>query len=341
MATILLSAAGTALGGSLGGSVLGLSTAVVGRAVGAAVGRAVDERLLGRGAEPVETGRVDRFRITGASEGAAVGRVWGRMRVAGQVIWSSPFSEHSKSTGGGKGMPSGPKMTEYAYSVSLAIALCEGEITHIGRIWADGTEIAKDILNLHVYTGSESQQPDPAMEANEGPGQVPAYRGIAYVVLEDIDLSAFGNRVPQLSFEVFRPATVVDPAKAEDLAHLIQGVALIPGTGEYSLATTPVFTEPAFGEARPANVNTVSTKTDLATSLDDLTGELPNCGSVSLVVSWFGSDLRAGNCKIKPKVEQTDHDPQVMPWSVCGLSRGNGRGGAAARRQARLWRHSD
>jgi hypothetical protein len=89
MATILLSAAGLAIGGSIGGSVLGLSTAVVGRAAGAMLGRAIDERLLGQGSAPVETGKVDRFRLTGSGEGAALARLWGRARVGGQVIWSA------------------------------------------------------------------------------------------------------------------------------------------------------------------------------------------------------------------------------------------------------------
>ncbi len=66
MATLVLSAAGMALGGSLGGSVLGLSSAVLGRAAGAMAGRAIDEKLLGAGSAPVETGRIDRFRLTGA-----------------------------------------------------------------------------------------------------------------------------------------------------------------------------------------------------------------------------------------------------------------------------------
>ena len=62
MATLVLSAAGMALGGSIGGTVLGLSMATIGRAAGATVGRMIDQRLLGAGSEPVETGRVDRFR---------------------------------------------------------------------------------------------------------------------------------------------------------------------------------------------------------------------------------------------------------------------------------------
>ncbi|GGL62230.1 baseplate multidomain protein megatron [Wenxinia marina] len=321
MATIVLSAAGMALGGSLGGSVLGLSTAVVGRALGAAAGRAIDARLLGQGAEPVETGRVDRFRLTGASEGTPVGRVWGRMRVPGQVIWAGPFRESAETSGGGKGAPAGPRVTEYSYTVSLAIALCEGELTHVGRIWADGSEVAPDLLNLRLYHGTEDQQPDPAIEAHEGAGNVPAYRGIAYVVLDTLDLGPFGNCVPQLQFEVFRPAAIGDTAAAEDMAHLLRGVALIPGTGEYSLATTPVYLERAYGEQVAANVATASGRSDLVTSLDALQGELPNCGSVSLVVSWFGDDLRAGHCTVRPKVEQDEMDAEGMPWRVSGLTR--------------------
>ena len=93
MATILFSAAGAALGSGFGGTVLGLSGAVIGRAVGAALGRSIEQCIVGLGAEPVEVGRLDRFYLMGASEGAPVSKVWGRMRVPGQVIWASPYSE--------------------------------------------------------------------------------------------------------------------------------------------------------------------------------------------------------------------------------------------------------
>ncbi len=49
--------------------------------------------------------------------------------------------------------------------------------------------------------------------------------------------------------------------------------------------------------------------------------EMPNVGAVSLVVSWFGSDLRCGNCAVRPKVEPTAVDAAGMAWSVSGLSR--------------------
>ena len=68
MATILLSAAGAALGAGFGGTVLGLSGAVIGRAIGATLGRVIDQRLMGAGSEAIEVGRMDRFRLMGASE---------------------------------------------------------------------------------------------------------------------------------------------------------------------------------------------------------------------------------------------------------------------------------
>ena len=207
MATILLSAVGAAIGGSVGGTVAGLSTVAIGRAVGATLGQAIDQRLLGQGSEPVETGRVDRFRLTQSGDGNPIAQVFGRVRVGGQVIWASDFLERSSTTGGGGkgGGPSTPEVTSFSYSVSLAIAVCEGEIASIGRVWADGEEVAPRDLNMRVYTGSDDQLPDPLIEAIEGAGLVPAYRGTAYVVLERLPLGQFGNRVPQFTMEVMRP----------------------------------------------------------------------------------------------------------------------------------------
>ena len=205
MATIILGAVGAGIGASVGGSVAGLSTAVIGRAVGATIGNMIDQRILG-GSQSVEYGRVDRFRLTGASEGAPIAQVFGRARVGGQVIWSSRFLEEANTvnTGGKGGRHS--TATTYGYSVSFAVALCEGEILHVGRIWADGQEIAKKDLEMRVYLGAQDQMPDPKIEAVEGAGNAPSYRGISYVVFEDLDLARFGNRVPQFSFEVVRAA---------------------------------------------------------------------------------------------------------------------------------------
>ncbi|MGI3187282.1 baseplate multidomain protein megatron [Nioella aestuarii] len=322
MATILLSAAGAALGGLSSGTFLGLTGAVIGRAVGATVGRVIDQRLLGAGSDVIEQGRLDRFRLSGASEGASVARLYGQMRLGGQVIWATRFKEHVTVTGGGgKGAPPTPRTASYSYTVSLAVALCEGEISRVGRVWADGSELARTDLTMRVYRGTDDQMPDPKMEAVEGAGQVPAYRGIAYVVIEDLDLSPYGNRLPQLSFEVFRPARPEHLDSPPQPSEAIRAVAMMPGTGEYALATTPVSLSQGFGRSESANVNTAAGVADFVVSLEALDGELPNCGAVSLIVSWFGDDLRAGQCSVKPKVEQQQADGAEMPWTVAGLTR--------------------
>jgi hypothetical protein len=115
MATLVLAAAGSALGGVVGGSFAGLGSMAFGKAAGALIGSAIDQRLLGAGAEAVETGRVNRFRVMGSSEGATIARVFGRARVPGQLIWSSRFLEsvQTEEVGGGKG--GGATVREYSY----------------------------------------------------------------------------------------------------------------------------------------------------------------------------------------------------------------------------------
>ncbi len=313
MATILLSAVGASIGAGFGGTVLGLSGAVIGRAVGAAAGRAIDQRLLGQGSKAVETGRVDRLRLQTAGEGTSIPRLWGQMRLAGHVIWTSPVTEVRREQGGGKG--SGPRVTEVGYRVSFALALCEGPIRGIGRIWADGEEISADDLDMRVYLGDETQLPDPAIAAIEGDA-TPAYRGIAYVVFEGMSLERWGNRVPQLSFEVLRLAR-----DGQGLARQVQAVALIPATGEYTLATRAVSHDLGQGERRVVNQHMAAGTTDFGVSMRTMRRELPRVESVSVVVSWFGDDLRVDQCKLRPKVEDKTREGREMVWRAGGIDR--------------------
>jgi hypothetical protein len=280
----------------------------------------------GQGSEAVETSKVDRLRITGVSEGAPINQVYGRYRVGGQVIWADKVREHKtiedqeEQASGGKGTSQGSRstVTTYSYTITLAIALCEGEITHVGRIWADGKEIKSDSISMRVYPGDETQQPDPAISARMGAGAAPAFRGTAYVVIENLDLTEWNNRVPVLNFEVFRPE---QKDQVKDVARGTRAVALIPGCGEYALATQKVHFGGAPGKKTPVNRNTPLPGTDFTVAVNQMDDELPNLEAVALVVSWFGTDLRAGNCKIAPRVDQKDADGVEMPWSVSGLGR--------------------
>jgi len=56
-------------------------------------------------------------------------------------------------------------------------------------------------------------------------------------------------------------------------------------------------------------------------ALDRLQAMAPAVESVSLVVAWFGDDLRAGSSKVLPGVEVSAKSTTPASWSVNGVSR--------------------
>ncbi len=324
MATLALAAVGAAAGGALlpgGVSLLGatLSGAAIGSQIGALAGSYVDNALLGGGSKVVEGPRLQKVHLTASTEGAAVPRIYGRARVGGQVIWADEIIERkvtSSAGGGGKGLGSkagGAQRVEYQYFASFAVAICEGEITGMGRVWADGRELDLTRTVTRLYTGSEDQAADALISAKLGADAAPAFRGTAYIVFQELALAQFGDRIPQLSFEVSR---AVDTLGAK-----IRGVVMIPGSGEFVYATQPVSQTFGLGRSRPENVHTLAGETDWQVAADQLEAALPNLSAVSLVVSWFGTDLRAGTCLLKPGVERKQKTTAPLSWSVCGVKR--------------------
>ncbi|MEL6889912.1 MAG: glycoside hydrolase TIM-barrel-like domain-containing protein, partial [Pseudomonadota bacterium] len=101
----------------------------------------------------------------------------------------------------------------------------------------------------------------------------------------------------------------------------VQGVALMPGSGEYALSTRAVNYVDATQGRWSANVNTPAGEADFSVSLDALGDELPHCEAVSLIVSWFGDDLRCGHCTLRPKVEHKDAHGENMVWTSGGIGR--------------------
>ncbi len=146
--------------------------------------------------------------------------------------------------GGGKGKPS---YTTYSYSASFAVALSSRPLRGIGRIWADGNLLrgaAGDLKTagaMRFHSGHADQQVDSLLAAAEGPDLSPAYRGLSYVVFEDLQLADFGNRIPALTFEVFADETGPDAASLLDgLVDNVESTLLLEGveglSGEGPLA---------------------------------------------------------------------------------------------------------
>src|SRR5690606_39992193 len=56
---------------------------------------------------------------------------------------------------------------------------------------------------------------------------------------------------------------------------------------------------------------------------DRLLALFPAVGSVTLAVAWYGDDLRAGSCRVRPGVEVSAKSTTPLSWSVNGVSRAN------------------
>jgi len=302
MTTLAIQGIGAfARGGVKALTSLALSTAT------SAITRALDDRVF-------EGPRLESFHLQTSRDGAPMPRVFGRIRLAGQVIWASQVREQlSEEAVGGKG--GGPTRRDYSYSISFAVSLCEGEILGVDRIWVNGEILQRAGLTVRVHTGSEVQGPDPVIAATE-PNEVPAFRGTAYIVFEDFPLDDYGSRLPIINAEVVRG--IRRGGRMEDL---IQSVNLMPGTGEFALSPTIVEEVPSVGVTIPANMNSFTGQADLLTSLDQLQAELPNCHHVNIIASWFGSSIDAESCLIRPGVERADRRIPDVEWQVAGEDR--------------------
>jgi len=189
MAALVLSVAG----GVIGGAVFGPAGAIAGRLVGAIGGNLIDRALFATHEERnVEGPRLADLDVMASTEGAPIPRVYGRARLAGQVIWATKIEEvisfHSETEGGkGGGNTVTTNTTTFTYFANFAVGLCAGPIGRVGRVWADGKPLDLVGLTVRTYAGSEGQTPDPLIVAREGAGNAPAYRGLAYVLFERLD----------------------------------------------------------------------------------------------------------------------------------------------------------
>jgi hypothetical protein len=217
MATLVLGTVGTLVGGPIGG------------AIGAVVGQSLDAALFAP--KPREGARLSELAVQVSTYGAAIPKLFGTMRVAGSVIWSTDLNERRATTGGGKGRP---RQVDYSYSASFAVALSGRPILSVKRIWADGKLLRgaagdfKAATQFRVHKGDEDQAADPLIVAAEGAGQAPAFRGIAYAMFEDFALADYGNRIPSLTFEVEAdggPVTVAEVAAALSEGAIAAGAA--------------------------------------------------------------------------------------------------------------------
>jgi len=213
MATLALGIAGAGVGSMFGNPMLGFS-------LGAYAGAFADNMLFGSGQKSVGP-RLDSLLVQSSAYGASVPLLYGLMRTGNNLIWSTDLQEHKTTESvSAKGM-GGPEVTSYSYSASFAIALCEGPIGGVTQIYFDSAQVycgevttantITDGIRFTVYVGDEVQTPDPDIEADKGVGNVPGYRGLAYIVFHDVPLGNYGNRIPNVTALVAKAITSTYP----------------------------------------------------------------------------------------------------------------------------------
>lgn len=196
--------------------------------LGSLVGNAIFPTKL-----PGQTGpRLQDAKTTIAQVGAPVMEVFGTDSVPGVVMWMAPISETSNTEEvGGKGGPS-QESTTFSYNQSIAIGLCRGPMGGLLRVWENGKlvydtrpqfddETDDQFLTrimaaqaysetFTLYLGGETQLPDPTIELYRGVGEVPAFRGLMYLVYTDrLLLEEQGLRHPNFKFEVTAAVTTI------------------------------------------------------------------------------------------------------------------------------------
>lgn len=212
------------VGGVVGAFVGGPTGAAYGIQIGLAVGSVVSPTQLPGTFGP----RLNDKRTTTAQLGEPITELYGTDVVAGTVIWLGDVTEHADTEEvGGKGAPQGENTT-FSYTQSIAIGLCKGPRSGIRRIWENGKLVYDSRVQqsgessddysarlaaaieyasgLTIYAGDESQLPDPTIELKEGVGNVPAFRGLMYIVYTDRALKDDqGQRHPSFKFEIGEP----------------------------------------------------------------------------------------------------------------------------------------
>ncbi len=213
MATLAFGLVGAGIGAATGitGTFLGMSATAIGWQIGTIIGGLIFQPK----GQTVEGPRLQDLRVQTASYGEPIVDIYGTIGVSGNVIWAKTIEEvrTSKSTGG-KGLfgGGGGSQVSYTYFGHFAVGFST-TVTGVIRLWADAKliydksasnsgPVTKFDSNITIYLGDETQLPDPSIEADKGVGNVPAHRGMCYIVFNRLPLEDFGNHVPNITAEL-------------------------------------------------------------------------------------------------------------------------------------------
>lgn len=232
MASLALQVVGTAIGGPIGG------------AIGGMIGGLIDNVLFPSKQQAPP-------KITSSTYGEAIPLPYGPYtRLGCNLIWTSGWRKQKASKniakailGGAAAGKGGKGVSAYECDVAFGVAAGELEPDWCRKLFANGTNVFDadaatstptpdgdgvvtwdlsheshvNFDTITVYPGNLTQGPDPTLEAALGAGNVPAYRGLAYIVISGLQGTPFGNSVPLLNVIVRAQAEISLGAVCADI----------------------------------------------------------------------------------------------------------------------------
>lgn len=239
MGQLAVGIGGAVLGGIAGFFIGNVAGILPGAGLGFSLGGLVGSELFPVKGPTVYGNRIGDLTVTASTYGIVRPTVFGNVQVSGNIIWGTPIQEISTTTevgGAGKGNSKGGggQQVQYTYTATFALALCQGPVEQIVRIWMNGaivydissgiieasgtnlndpiatvessannpTTSADSPVNFRFYPGTTTQLPDSLIEADKGVGNVPGYRGLCYLVFDSLLLTNFGDRIPNIQVEL-------------------------------------------------------------------------------------------------------------------------------------------
>lgn len=187
--------------------------------------------LFGGKSTTTRADKLGDFQINSASYGEVVPDILGTTRVSGNVIYWDDFTahEHKQTQRAGKGGGSKHTNITYIYTVAAAIALCEGPIQSVGKVWVDKEvfDYPNPNIQLTLFSGSRGQSPWPYV-VGKHPEKALPYSGLAYMA-GVVDLGDRGS-LPNYNFEVrgklLNTGDGVDVNPADYILHVLKSAGM-------------------------------------------------------------------------------------------------------------------
>jgi len=162
-------------------------------------------------APPAPTPVAPHLQFSNATIGSNIFLMYGDCRLPGQIAWAPGIDATNNvldtsfltfMTVYGEPLDPSESVEIASMSANGTTFYQSGGVVTVDNLSADAqAALATSVATMAVYTGSETQLPDPTMEDYLGVGNVPAYRGLRYIVFQDFPIEITNGAVPNIIVE--------------------------------------------------------------------------------------------------------------------------------------------